>query len=75
MSKQRKKCLYCQQREPLINTLHYEYPHELGEHLGQVVHIVAHIEGHWLVVEEGTTDVRQINYCPICGRPLNEEEE
>lgn len=62
-------CPYCHQSKLLIDTLHYEYPHELGRQLGQAVHI----EGNRLVVEEETTETRQINYCPICGRRLGYE--
>lgn len=62
-------CPYCHQGKLLIDTLHYKYPFELGRQLGQAVHI----EGDRLIVEEETTEVRKINYCPICGRRLGYE--
>lgn len=34
-----------------------------------------YIEGDRLVVEEETIESKKINWCPMCKRPLNEEEE
>ena len=62
-----KNCPYCHGKEDIINTLHYG---GLGSILGQVVHI----EGDRLVVEEETIESKKINWCPMCKRPLNEEE-
>lgn len=71
LTEKQKNCPYCHRGRNLINTLHYEYPHNLGPQLGQAVHI----EDNRLVVEEDTCEMRKINYCPICGRPLNGKEE
>lgn len=68
LTEKQKNCPYCHGGNDIINTLHYG---GLGCVLGQVVHI----EGDMLVVEEGTTESKKINWCPMCGRPLNEEEE
>lgn len=68
LTEKQKDCPYCHGRKDIINTLHYG---GLGCVLGQAVHI----EGDMLVVEEGTTESKKINWCPMCKRPLNEEEE
>ena len=68
LTKNQKNCKYCHGKEDIINTLHYG---GVGCILGQVVHI----EGDRLVVEEGTIESKKINYCPMCGRSLNGEEE
>ncbi|WP_301875952.1 hypothetical protein [Limosilactobacillus oris] len=67
MTNSQNYCPYCHGQVDLINTLHHEYPHDAGPQLGQVVHI----EDRNLVVEEETTEIKKINYCPMCGRRLD----
>lgn len=64
-----KNCPYCHRGKPLIDAVHHEYRQEFVKSFKQAVHI----EGDRLFVEEETTDTRQINYCPMCGRSLKEE--
>lgn len=71
LTEKQKNCPYCHGKD-LINTLHDDWRAEPGDNLlGQAVHI----EGNYLVVEENTTESKWINFCPICGRQLDEDDE
>lgn len=64
-------CPYCHEQKDIINTLDHSHLYVAGmEQPGQVVYISDNL----LVCEERTMESRKINFCPMCGRPLNEEE-
>lgn len=70
------ECEYCsfgKDNESLISRQKYEYSGVAGEpDLG----IEAWINNNQLVVETDTEyQVKKINFCPVCGRPLNGENE
>lgn len=68
LTEKQKNCPYCHGRKDIINTLRYG---GAGSILGQIVRI----EDDRLVVEEETIESKKINWCPMCKRQLNEEEE
>ena len=64
-------CPYCHEQEDIINTLDHSQLDIAGmAQPGQVVHIY----DNRLVCEEQTIESRKINFCPMCGRSLNEEK-
>lgn len=67
LTEPQKNCSYCHGEKDVINTLHKD---SLNRELGQIVHI----ERTYLVVEENTVESKKINYCPMCGRLLNKED-
>lgn len=67
LTEKQKNCPYCHEKDNLLQT-NDERPVD-----GDLVYI----NGNGYLNSE--TDLghvyRKINYCPMCGRPLNEEEE
>lgn len=71
LTEKQKDCPYCHEQKDIINTLDHSHFYVAGmEQPGQVVYIYDNL----LVCEERTMESRKINFCPMCGRPLNEED-
>lgn len=71
-STMQENCPYCHDQKDIINTLDHSRLYIAGmEQPGQVVHIY----DNRLICEEQTIESRKINFCPMCGRSLNEEKE
>ena len=65
-------CPYCHEQKDIINTLDNSHLYVAGmEQPGQVVHIY----DNRLICEEQTIESRKINFCPMCGRKLDNGKE
>ena len=72
-STMQENCPYCHDQKDIINTLDHSRVVDIAgmAQPGQVVHIY----DNRLICEEQTIESRKINFCPMCGRSLNEEKE
>ena len=67
-----KTCPYCHEQKDIINTLDHSRIYVAGmQQPGQVVHIY----DNRLICEEQTIESRKINFCPMCGRKLDNGKE
>ena len=70
LTEKQKNCPYCHGAKRIRDTLIYQ-------HSRQIIMIENNSLTYTLVLPKNSVyEVQQyINYCPMCGRPLNEEEE
>lgn len=74
LTEQQKNCLYCRSEDPDANLSIYDND---GEYLAIGSSGDVEVDEGGFVLEESYFLYRGnlFKYCPMCGRPLNEEEE